>query len=812
MLFRFSRIKFSYYFLLGMATVSALLLSPLAAVKVLANDRSSACPHPEFEQTQEEIPERLNQQTIRIELRFSSKKEYTNNNRTIEQECAISTGSGTIIHREELANGKYRYTALTVDHNFQLYNTFLWDFNNGEFVTPEMNTEGEIVANVNGRINSINLIAHNHERYPLTNENVTRLRDDQIYGLDLAVVTFESNVKYEVATLAPLPEGESHDIRIQEEQLVTVTGWPTPNLNIEEKFKLLHNSGIINPHNNYDYLGTRDETYGGYVMGYNATTRGGVSGGPVFDTQGRLIAVHGLGIAIGPSNPQDLTDIIGKTVPGGIPINTFTDQLPGSTRRLENRNSLFDRLPTNLINLITMEASLPVSTAGNETIANNPSQSVDTYFEQAAEHWKNALAASNNFPGAGCVAECREEAEKALAQYDEALKIINNEPSRVRARALVFRGIVHQLLGNSSKKESDWEEASQIVQAGGEPLAYVWLGNTLYRWGYKQKAEELWDQAVNLANSDDNADVYLEIGKFLIENGRREEGREYWNRLINSLPENSVIRRKIAAEYAYFAKPHLGYNDFAYGEAALEQAQEAVNINPNAYSYYDLARIQADLGDPESAKATLEQAANNCGESICGTLIEDKRQEIGVVAFSPLEQEENQETGVASSPSGSLQIPDQSFVTPQPATEPDTTGPTFFCNDANRQTMRQTQPLINWESREFGWQYQPDNRCTYVSNRLESYETQGLLAQIDRITHGVMNNYSVLCIATDEAAANARNCIGGQLIVTLGSIDRTSIQEAEAALAEFKAALRDPNYVGPPLDNIKGVKGVSKPK
>ncbi len=795
MLFKFSQIKFLSHFLLVMATVSTLVASPLAALNVLADENNLE------QRINTQIDEDLRKVIVRIEARERSicKKpaaemgcKGTDELQEVQNKPnpRISNGSGTIIAQEKGTSKRFKYTVLTAAHNF--YNNGINKFKSGE--NDSLRIERKVI-----------LITHDDKEYELQEDNnelqkdknVVALRNDSKYGLDLAVVTFESDVEYPVATLAPLPAETSVNVRIN--QPVNVTGWPNEKVKEGEPV-LWHNSGIIRPHEIYDYLG---KTKKGYVMGYNAETAEGVSGGPVFDEQGRLIGVHGQGAAApqsanSPSSFKESNSSIGETVSGGIPINTFTDQLPGSNSMPENkeRNTLFDLLSTNLINLIKLEESIP-NPSRNENIANSPSQSIDTYFKQAAQHWKNALAALNNSPGAGCVAECREEAEKALAQYDEALKIINNEPFRVRARALVFRGIVHQLLGNSSKKESDWEEASQIVKKEGEPLDYVWLGNTLYLWGYTQKAEEFWDQAVNIANRDDSVDVYLEIGKFLIQHDRRAEGREYWNRLINGLPENSVVRRKIAENYAYFAKPHLGYKDFAYGKVALEQAQEAVNINPNAYSYYDLARIQADLGDLEAAKASLEQAANDCGESICGTLIEDKRQEIGI-----------------ATPASESNPPSVSeFNQPQPQPESEiATGPTYFCNDASRQTMRRTQSLINWESKEFGWQYQPEDRCIYVSNRLESYETQGLLTQVARITHGVMNDYRVLCIATDETAANARNCTGGQLIVTLGSINRISVQEAEAALAEFKAALNDPNSADLPLDNIKGVKGVSNPK
>ncbi|MBK4728881.1 trypsin-like peptidase domain-containing protein [Oxynema sp. CENA135] len=790
MLFRFSQIKFLSHFLLGMVTVSAWVASPFAAVRVLANENE--CDEARSINTSG-IPESAHQLTVRVEVRryFPGP----------DNRCAIASGSGTLIARENGNQKIYKYTILTVAHNFGI-NTYI-------FEDKQLKDK------------KVELITHDEKRYEVTAENVTRFNSDERYGLDLAVATFESDVEYPVATLAPLPEGVSYEIREQQEQLVRVTGWPNDEVKKGQPV-LWHNLGIINPHEDYDYLGTAEETRRGYVMGYNAETAKGVSGGPVFDEQGRLIGVHGQGSADeqnagGPSSEN----IIGQTVSGGIPINTFTDQLPGSDRRPKDRNTLFDNLEKIGLTIgsssMSIQASLPPSDSGNDNIAENSSQSIDTYLEQAAQHWKKAMTALNASAGAGCIPECREEAEKALAQYDQALEIIGNNPSRVRARVLVFRGIVHQLLGNSSKKESDWEAASKIIQGGGEPLAYVWLGNTLYRWGNTQKAEELWDEAVNIANSDDNADVYLEIGQFLIQNGRREEGREYWNRLITSLPENSVIRRKIADKYTYFAM--VGYDDFAYDAAALEQANKAVELAPNnPYALYDLAKVQANLGNTAAAEATLQQAASNCEESICGTLIEDLNEEKqlnvniawGGNTFGRDEQSSgsSNSNNQASTVSSEGSAPEQEF-TPDPNREI-ATGPTYFCNDASRQTMRRSQPLIEWQSREFGRQYQPDDRCTYVSNRLESYETDGLLnqAQIDKVTYGVINGYRVLCIATDENAATARNCDSGQLIVTLGSVDRISIGEADAALKEFKDALLNPNYVGP-LDNIKGV---SKPE
>lgn len=844
------RNQFVSHFLLAIATASVVVASPLEMSEASANEGDEPNPNTE-------IPEEVRSVTVRIEVgkilklqegQGSEDKELINCPGTNTKNCFISdisNGTGTIIAVDDSSSEYKKYTVLTADHNFYRDNQFIFNYCT-ESVSEERNCSelkypiaGYRATLITQEIQAEGRQENTQEHtYELNQDNITRLRKDERYGLDLAIVTFESAREYPIATLAPLPPGIEPSTA-RNGSTVRVTGWP--NSDVQQGSPVLwYNEGTINPHQEYNYLGVLYDRegnvltkppktngdndvvvvgnvheVGGYVMGYNAETTEGVSGGPVFDESGNLIGVHGRGQNRSqPADPGDESrKIIGENVSGGIPINTFTDQLPGSPNRPSDYNTLFDHPSLNgLLKEIRRRIAQGSGNPGDEptppeSVTPNP---IDRHFQQAAEYWRNALAAAVD--NGGCQGECEQEAKKALEEYNQALEKIGGNPSRVRARALVLRAIVHQLLGNSSKKESDWEEASQIVESQADPLAYVWLGNTLYRWGDRQKAEEFWDEAINRASSE-SADVYLEIGQFLMQNGAPREGREYWNRLIDNLPENSVIRREIADSYAYFARRGYGqtYEDIDFDEEALRNANEAVRLAPdNPYALYDRSKIKHELGDTEGAREDLREAKESCEESICGTLIADLGTQVGM----PPEPE--------PPPRPPEPAPQQPFNPPsddQPPSEI-ATGPTYLCEQQEEipQTRHRDniQPLITWQSREFGSQYQPLERCNFVSNRLESYHSQGLLAQIDRITYGEMNNYRVLCIAPTQAAAEANNCAGGELIVTLGSATSGSIEittkQAQDILEAFKDALQNPTSYEGPIDAIKELKGMPKPE
>ncbi|EKD06873.1 MAG: tetratricopeptide repeat-containing serine protease family protein [Limnospira sp. PMC 1279.21] len=148
------------------------------------------------------------------------------------------------------------------------------------------------------------IITHDGEKYPLDYDRVIRLP-----GIDLAVLAFSSDRTYPLAQIADYDyDAESRHIFI--------SGWPefqprlfTAGLLISQAYKLAF---------------VKEPTTRGYDLFYTNFTQVGMSGGPILDTQGQVIGIHGM------SEGQILIDQITGTsnrvtvgYSAGIPVNRF---------------------------------------------------------------------------------------------------------------------------------------------------------------------------------------------------------------------------------------------------------------------------------------------------------------------------------------------------------------------------------------------------------------------------------------------------------------------------------------------------------
>ncbi|MCS6959228.1 MAG: serine protease [Pseudanabaenaceae cyanobacterium SKYGB_i_bin29] len=115
-----------------------------------------------------------------------------------------------------------------------------------------------------------------------TNDNILplgKIGQNVVEGTDLAIVRFQAPGKnYPIVTVNPQ--------KIQFEP-VFVSGWPDPGPQFPSRtFRLT--SGMLST-----ILSKAED--GDYNMQYSAPTRRGMSGGPVFNSRGELIAIHGRG-------------------------------------------------------------------------------------------------------------------------------------------------------------------------------------------------------------------------------------------------------------------------------------------------------------------------------------------------------------------------------------------------------------------------------------------------------------------------------------------------------------------------------------
>lgn len=201
-------------------------------------------------------------------------------------------GSGVIIARDGDT-----YHVLTAQH----------------VVASRENRDGEIPYRI---------ITHDKKPHTLDFDTVTVLPN----GLDLAVFEFESDEDYPVATLG------NSDL-VTEGIPVFVSGWPQPGSvsDVTQQRRIRQfTTGRVSTVLEMDFRG--------YQIGYDNNTFRGMSGGPVVDASGRLVAIHGQAdsvvgspeIQVSPGNgdPEALRQVMTNLgFNYGIPINTFLQNI-----------------------------------------------------------------------------------------------------------------------------------------------------------------------------------------------------------------------------------------------------------------------------------------------------------------------------------------------------------------------------------------------------------------------------------------------------------------------------------------------------
>ena len=171
-------------------------------------------------------------------------------------------------------------------------------------LAPEQSGSGVIIAKKgkNYTVLTVNHVVKNpNSEYLILTSNGKEHKVTEVKGfqnnnsrLDLAVVMFESDEEYPVA-----PISNSDAVKIGSG--VYVSGYPSSADGSKEREYAFTSGQVTN---------IRSSNADGYTIRYNALTRRGMGGGPVFDVSGRVIGIHG----------QADTETGFKS---GIPINTF---------------------------------------------------------------------------------------------------------------------------------------------------------------------------------------------------------------------------------------------------------------------------------------------------------------------------------------------------------------------------------------------------------------------------------------------------------------------------------------------------------
>ena len=212
-------------------------------------------------------------------------------------------GSGVIIAREG-----NNYYVLTVAHNFfqrHLDTKSYWEKSGGAPYYGIRTSDGQVhvVRPVDDKRGcplrgkpelGVLLRFGCRDRFIPGTDTVDRLAGkDDVKGTDLAIVAFNSDKNYPIASI-----GDANAVQVGD--TVYISGWPDPEKELDTATGKCFNkvarrqrrlawgpvTGKANP---------EDPQTLGYSIFYTDNTRVGMSGGPVFDSNGRVIGSHGQG-------------------------------------------------------------------------------------------------------------------------------------------------------------------------------------------------------------------------------------------------------------------------------------------------------------------------------------------------------------------------------------------------------------------------------------------------------------------------------------------------------------------------------------
>lgn len=358
--------------------------------------------------------------------------------------------------------------------------------------------------------------------------------------LDLAVVTFNSTESYPVVTL-----GDSAQATTGTQ--VFAIGYPNN-----------RSRNLLNPEFTQGFVTSRPPTHKrGYTLRYDARTQRGMSGGPVFDGEGRVVGIHGEAELDSLTNNDESSGVsLNKTgINSAIPINTFLAKL--SEAGLNQSALLINTSPT---------TNSPLK-------LNNPNDA-KTYYVRGLTRFDKG------------------DASGAVADFSKAIQTQSDY-----VEAYFYRGLTYFDLREIPRSIADYSKA--IALNAGYVDAYYNRGLVLSAIGDKPGAIADYTQVIRLDRN--FAAAYNNRGLALSDLGDQKGAIDDFNQALQINPgrANTYFNRGLALFRIN--------ND----RSALADYTQAIQLNPSyAKAFANRGITLVRMGDTKGAIADLQQAAN----------------------------------------------------------------------------------------------------------------------------------------------------------------------------------------------------------
>lgn len=461
--------------------------------------------------------------------------------------------------------------------------------------TPDNRGSGAIIARA-GNTYTVLTAAHVVKK---TDEKYTiELNDGQKYtvserqlapngNLDLAIVKFQSNRTYPIVKI-----GDSNNAI--EGSLAYVSGFPVATAAITQSVYTFSDGKIT--------ANSSQPFEKGYSIVYSCNTLPGMSGGPVLNERGELIAIHGRGDVRESNKPSDINaNVLVKTGFNlGIPVNSFL--------------KLASQMGVQLGATAPVIATQPRTTTADDFFVTAANKFRQGDYPGAISGFDRAIATKPNYTAAYIA---RAEANLYLDNGQEVVRDANLalklNPKSDDAYAL--RGGGKTSIADTKGAFADFDRAIALNPRNSR--SYLYRGITELQYADPRKALQSIDRALALdpnlsdgysvrgaakyllgdpsgSESDFNRAIQLNANSFLayayrglikVTSGKRSAGFADLAKAIAISPKNPI-------GYNLRGQAYTGVEDY---DRAIEQFNLALEIKPNydqVYAYRGIVRMQ----------------------------------------------------------------------------------------------------------------------------------------------------------------------------------------------------------------------------